>query len=86
MYIPPVLHPDGKACDGVHIVAGGAVEQGHRRLVQHKGIFSESLIVLRSGFLVLAADVEIVPQNAPQLRVLPLEGQQADEHFVVASL
>ena len=41
-----VLHPVGKAADGVHILAGRAVKQGHRRFAQHKGIFREGLVVL----------------------------------------
>ena len=35
-----VLHPIGKAADGIHILAGRTVKQGHRRFAQHKrGIF-----------------------------------------------
>ena len=41
-----VLHPVGKAANGVHIVAGSAVKQGHRCFGQHKRIFGECLIVL----------------------------------------
>ena len=41
-----VLHPVSKASDGVHILAGRAVKQGHRRLAQHKGIFGKGLVVL----------------------------------------
>ena len=40
-----VLYPVGKTADGVHILAGRAVKQGRRRLVQHKGIFREGLVV-----------------------------------------
>ena len=41
-----VLYPVGKAADGVHILTGRAVKQGHRHLAQHKGIFREGLVVL----------------------------------------
>ena len=34
-----VLHPVAKAADGVHILAGRTVKQGHRRFAQHKGDF-----------------------------------------------
>ena len=41
-----ILNPVGKAADGIHILAGRAVKQGHRRFAQHKGIFREGLVLL----------------------------------------
>ena len=41
-----ILHPVAKAADGIHILTGRTVKQGHRRFAQHKGIFREGLVVL----------------------------------------
>ena len=47
-----VLHPVAKAADGVHILAGAPVKQGHRRPAQHKGIFGEGLVVIGTDIAV----------------------------------
>ena len=41
-----ILHPVAKAADGIHILTGRTVKQGHRRFAQHKGIFREGLVLL----------------------------------------
>ena len=59
-----VLHPVGKAADGVHILTGRAVKQGHRRFAQYKGIFGEGLVVLGTDIAVVRG--ERPPRRHPE--------------------